>query len=289
MRGAASSPHFWGARPPPLGLSFLRVLAARGFLAAHCGWRPWPRRPAPLARPRAAPTCAPGPGSPPPPRREGALSPGAGRGARPVTPWGALRPDSGARRDPGPGWAGPGRLSGPAAGLTGLPRREGRAPGPPPPRAHLLTDLARRGHLADEFLRGAGLRLGFAVGRLLGRRRRRRLRRTRRRGARRRRHAAGPARAQRAGAGPGAGSGGRGLFGRGRGRDWVVSPAPRRAPCRSRAQPQMESRSGPSASTRGVPWPLVSASVYFLSRARFASFCSCGHFFLNLQSFRSRM
>lgn len=106
LAGRSQQPPFLCARPPPLGLSFLPVLAARGFLAAHRGGRPWPRRPAPPARPRAEPTCAPGPGSQPPPRREDALSPCAGRGARPVTPWGALRPDGGARQDPGPGWPG---------------------------------------------------------------------------------------------------------------------------------------------------------------------------------------
>lgn len=194
-------------------------------------------RPAPPsalpARPRAPPTCSPARGSPrrpagrrAQPRAPGPLPRGA-RSVRAAAPGGTL------------GRAGPGLggCSGRTAGLTGLPRREGRAPGPPP-RAHLLADLARRGHLADELLRGAGLRLGLAVGRLLRRRRRRRLRRTRLRGTRRRRHAAGPARAQRAGAGPGPGpsrAGGRGPEGRGLDRCLQLRPsAPPAGRARSR-------------------------------------------------------
>lgn len=253
--GRSQEPPFWGARPPA-------CRPVPPALAAHPAERPV--RPAP----RGA-HLRPGPGSPPPPPpppRRGARSartPGPlPRGARSVP---AAAPDGTLGRA-GPGLGG---CSGRTAGLTGLPRREGRAPGPPP-RAHLLADLARRGHLADELLRGAGLRLGLAVGRLLGRRRRRRLRRTRRRGARRRRHAAGPARAQRAGAGAraGAGPGGAGPGQR--------PPAPPlRAPCRPRARPELAPRPGPFAPSGGggapgfslcllSSWDTICGGVLFL-------------------------
>lgn len=106
---ATKRPHFWCARPPtpPLGLSFLPDLATRGFLPAH---RPARRPPAPPAR--------------------GARRRPAGRRAQPGSA--ARYPAERAppqQLDPGPGLGG---RSGRAAGLTGLPRREGRAPGPPP-------------------------------------------------------------------------------------------------------------------------------------------------------------
>lgn len=107
--GATKRPHFWCARPPD-------PASRPQFPPGPCD-AGLPLRPPP----RAAPTCAPARG----PHRRPAV-----RRTQPGSP--ARYPAERApprQLDPGPGLGG---RSGRAAGLTGLPRREGRAPGPLP-------------------------------------------------------------------------------------------------------------------------------------------------------------
>lgn len=213
-------------RPPPASRpQFPRGAGGAGLPSAHRGGRPASAL-GPARRPPA-----PRPGVPAAAARTHAQS-GARPGAQPVTRRGALRPGSWTL-----GWAGPGRPLRPSRGPHGAASARG-ARARAAAASHLLADLARRGHLADELLRRPGLRLGLAVRRLLGRRRRRRLRGTRRRGARRRRHAARPARAQRRGAGPGragAGPGRRGGAGGGARPGRPLAPPPR-VPRRQRSE-----------------------------------------------------